>query len=47
METILTTATGQGVQDFFVATPGIAAITSNSAPASTVPSATPGNSYGY
>jgi hypothetical protein len=39
--------TGQGVQDFFVATPGIAAITSNSAPASTVPSATPGNSYGY
>jgi predicted lipoprotein with Yx(FWY)xxD motif len=39
--------TGQGVQDFFVATPGIAAITSNSAPASTVPSAAPGNSYGY
>lgn len=36
--------TGQGVQDFFVATPGLTANTS--APAGTVP-ANPSNSYGY
>jgi len=39
--------TGQGFENFFVATPGLAAITSNSAPASTVPSAAPGSSVGY
>ena len=39
--------TGQGFQDFFVATPGLAPITSNPAPAGTVPSAAPGNSLGY
>jgi predicted lipoprotein with Yx(FWY)xxD motif len=39
--------TGQGVQDFFVATPGLAQVTSDPAPSSTVPSAAPGSSYGY
>src|SRR6201996_4562391 len=36
--------TGQGFENFFVATPGLAAITHNSAPASTGPSAAPGSS---
>ena len=40
-------ATGQGVQNFFVATPGLAAITSNSAASPTVPSSGTGNGYGY
>jgi len=39
--------TGQGVQDFFVATPGLAPVTSNPAPASTVPSAPASSGYGY
>jgi predicted lipoprotein with Yx(FWY)xxD motif len=39
--------TGQGVQDFFVATPGIAPITGTSAPAETAPAAPPGGGYGY
>jgi predicted lipoprotein with Yx(FWY)xxD motif len=36
--------TGQGVQDFFVATPGL--VGSGASTAATTPSA-PGNSYGY
>jgi hypothetical protein len=39
--------TGQGVQDFFVATPALAQITGSSAPASTVPAAPSGSGYGY
>ena len=39
--------TGQGVQDFFVATPGLPPIASNPAPASTAPPAAPAGSYGY
>jgi predicted lipoprotein with Yx(FWY)xxD motif len=37
--------TGQGVQGFFVATPGVAAITGSPAPAA--PAAPSGNPYGY
>ncbi len=39
--------TGQGVQDFFVATPGLAPITKSPAAASTAPAAASGSSYGY
>ena len=45
--------TGQGVQGFFVATPGLAPIAgsstsaSSSAPAGTVPAASSGNGFGY
>lgn len=39
--------TGQGVQGFFVATPGITAIAGSSAPTGTVPAAPSGNAYGY
>ena len=39
--------TGQGVQDFFVATPGLTPIASSPAPAGTVPAAPPANGYGY
>jgi hypothetical protein len=45
--------TGQGVQGFFVATPGLAPIAGSSAsagssaPAGTVPAATSGSGYGY
>jgi predicted lipoprotein with Yx(FWY)xxD motif len=40
--------TGQGVQGFFVATPGLAPITGSSAPTGTVPAAAPsGSGYGY
>ena len=39
--------TGQGVQDFFIATPGLAPVASSPAPASTTPPAAPGSSYGY
>jgi predicted lipoprotein with Yx(FWY)xxD motif len=39
--------TGQGVQAFFVATPGITPITGSSAPTGTVPAAPSGNPYGY
>jgi predicted lipoprotein with Yx(FWY)xxD motif len=39
--------TGQGVQNFFVATAGLAPITGGSAPASTASPAAPGNGYGY
>jgi predicted lipoprotein with Yx(FWY)xxD motif len=38
--------TGQGVQDFFVATPGLTPIASSPA-AGTVPAAPPANSYSY
>ena len=38
--------TGQGVQDFFVATPGLTPIASSPAPAGTVPAA-PAAGYGY
>jgi len=38
--------TGQGIQDFFVATPGLAQLTTSSAPAGTVPAASP-RGYGY
>ena len=40
--------TGQGIQNFFVATPGLTPITASSAPASTVPAApSSGGGYGY
>src|SRR6185437_9732125 len=44
--------TGQGVQGFFVATPGLAPIAGSStagssAPAATVPAASSGSGYGY
>jgi predicted lipoprotein with Yx(FWY)xxD motif len=39
--------TGQGVQDFFVATPGLAPITGSSSSAGTVPAATSGGGYSY
>jgi predicted lipoprotein with Yx(FWY)xxD motif len=39
--------TGQGVQDFFVATPGLTPIAGSSAPAGTAPAAPSGNGYGY
>ena len=39
--------TGQGVEDFFVATAGLAAITGTSAPAVTVPAAPTSSGYGY
>jgi len=39
--------TGQGVQDFFVATPGLTPIASSPAPAGTVPAAPPATGYGY
>ena len=38
--------TGQGVQGFFVATPGLAPITGSSATAGTAPAAPSGNGYG-
>jgi predicted lipoprotein with Yx(FWY)xxD motif len=39
--------TGQGVQGFFVATPGLTPIAGSSAPAGTVPAAPSGSGYGY
>ena len=39
--------TGQGVQGFFVATPGLTSIAGSSAPAGTAPAAPSGNGYGY
>jgi predicted lipoprotein with Yx(FWY)xxD motif len=39
--------TGQGVQNFFVATPGLAPIASSSAPAGMVPATAPAQGYGY
>jgi predicted lipoprotein with Yx(FWY)xxD motif len=39
--------TGQGVQGFFVATPGLTPITGSSAPAAPAPAAPSGNPYGY
>jgi hypothetical protein len=39
--------TGQGVQGFFVATPGLAPIAGSPASAGTVPAATSGSGYGY
>jgi predicted lipoprotein with Yx(FWY)xxD motif len=39
--------TGQGVQDFFVATPGLTPIAGSSTPAGTSPAAPSGNGYGY
>ncbi len=39
--------TGQGVQGFFVATPGLAPIAGSSASAGTVPAAQSGSGYGY
>jgi predicted lipoprotein with Yx(FWY)xxD motif len=39
--------TGQGVQDFFVATPGLTAIAGTTAPASMAPAAPAGSGYGY
>ena len=39
--------TGQGVQGFFVATPGLTPITGSSAATGTVPAAPSGNAYGY
>ena len=39
--------TGQGVQNFFVATPGLAPIASSPAPAGPAPAAPPAGGYGY
>ena len=39
--------TGQGVQDFFVATASLARISGSSAPAGTVPAAPSGSGFGY
>jgi predicted lipoprotein with Yx(FWY)xxD motif len=39
--------TGQGVQNFFVATPGLTPIASSTASAGTAPAAPPANGYGY
>jgi len=39
--------TGQGVQNFFVATPGLTPITGSPAPAGTVPAAPAAPGYGY
>ena len=39
--------TGQGVQNFFVATPGLTPITGSSAPAGAVPAVPPAHGYGY
>jgi predicted lipoprotein with Yx(FWY)xxD motif len=39
--------TGQGVQNFFVATPGLTPITGSPTPAGTVPAAPPAPGYGY
>ncbi len=39
--------TGQGVQGFFVATPGLTPITGSSTTAGTTPTASSGNGYGY
>ena len=39
--------TGQGVQNFFVATPGLAPIASPPAPTGTVPAVAPANGYGW
>ena len=38
---------GQGVQDFFVATPGLTPISGTSAPAAPAPAAPSGSGYGY
>jgi hypothetical protein len=40
-------ATGQGVQDFFVATPGIAQIAETPAPTGAVPASPSSGGYGY
>ncbi len=39
--------TGQGVQNFFVATPGIAPLAGTAAPATTAPATQAGGGYGY
>jgi predicted lipoprotein with Yx(FWY)xxD motif len=39
--------TGQGVQDFFVATPGLTPIAGSPAPSAPAPAAPSGNPYGY
>jgi hypothetical protein len=39
--------TGQGVQDFFVATPGVAPVAGTSAPTETAPATPSGGGYGY
>jgi len=39
--------TGQGVQGFVVATPGIAPVAATSAPAGTAPATPSGGGYGY
>jgi predicted lipoprotein with Yx(FWY)xxD motif len=39
--------TGQGVQNFFVATPGLAPIASSTAPAGMVPATPSAHGYGY
>ena len=39
--------TGQGVQNFFVATPGLTPITASSAPAGPAPTAPSGSGFGY
>jgi len=39
--------TGQGVQDFFVATPGLAPLTGSEAPAAPAPAPPSGAGYGY
>jgi hypothetical protein len=39
--------TGQGFQNFFVATPGLVPIAASSTPAGTVPARPPSGGYGY
>ena len=39
--------TGQGIQNFFVATPGLTPLTTSSAPAGTAPAAPSGGGFGY
>jgi hypothetical protein len=39
--------TGQGVQDFFVATPGVAPVAGTAAPTGTAPATPSGGGYGY
>jgi predicted lipoprotein with Yx(FWY)xxD motif len=39
--------TGQGFQNFYVATPGLAQIAASSTPARTLPASPPGGGYGY
>ena len=45
--TVRAVTIGQGVQGFFVATPGLTAITGSQTATGTAPAAPSGNPYGY